>query len=113
WFGSVFVVTIVRMPLLGTPPLVGVLLGAILGGTSSAIVIGLVRGMSMSEDSRTILVLESTITDVLCIIGALTVIGVLSGRGTLGETIGDIAAAFLVALVLGAVAGFFVLPGPS
>jgi len=105
WFGSVFVVTIVAMLFLGYPFLVGVLLGAILGGTSSAIVIGLVRGMSMSEDSRTILVLESTITDVLCIIGALTVIGVLSGRGTLGETIGDIAAAFLVALLSGAVAG--------
>jgi cell volume regulation protein A len=105
WFGSVFIITIVAMLFLGYPPLVGVLLGAILGGTSSAIVIGLVRGMSMSEDSRTILVLESTITDVLCIIGALTLIGVLSGRGTLGETVGDIATAFLVALVLGAVAG--------
>lgn len=105
FFGSVFVTAMVAILLLGYPLLVAVLLGAILGGTSGAIVIGLVRGMSMSEDTRTILVLEATITDVLCIIGALTVIGVLSGGGTLGETIGDIAAAFLVALAVGVVAG--------
>lgn len=105
FFGTVFVVTLIAVLFLGYPFLVGVLLGTILGGTSGAIVIGLVRGMSMSEDSRTILVLESTITDVLCIIGAITVISLLSGRGTLTETIGGVLNAFLVALVLGALVG--------
>src|SRR3970282_152800 len=93
------------MMLLGYPFWVGVLLGSVLGGTSGAVVIGVVRGMSIREDSRTILVLESTITDVLCIIGALTVISILRGGGTLTGTIGGIAAAFLVALGLGVIAG--------
>jgi len=105
WFGSVSVITLVSIVLLGYPFWIGVLLGAILGGTSSAVVIGVVRRMSIGEDSRTILILESTMTDVLCIIGALTVIGILRGGGTLMGAIGGIATAFLVALGLGAIAG--------
>lgn len=105
WFGSVSVIASVSIVLLGYPFWIGVLLGEILGGTSSAVVIGVVRGMSISEDSRTILILESTMTDVLCIIGALTVIGILRGGGTLTGAIGGIATAFLVALGLGVVAG--------
>src|SRR3990170_3375051 len=105
WFGSVSVITLVSIVLLGYPFWIGVLLGAILGGTSSAVVIGVVRGMSIGEDSRTILIMESTMTDVLCIIGALTVIGILRGGGTLMGAIGGIATAFLVALGLGAIAG--------
>lgn len=103
--GSVFVVTIISMWLLGYPLWVGVLLGAIVGGTSGAVVITVVRGMTLTEDSRTILVLESTITDVLCIIGALTVIGVLRGGGSLSGTLGGLLTAFTVALVLGFVTG--------
>jgi len=105
WLGALFAITLIAMTLLGYPLWIGVLLGTVLGGTSSAVVIGVVRGMSIQEDSRTILVLESTITDVLCIIGALTVISILRGGGTLTGTIGGIAAAFLVALGLGVLAG--------
>ena len=105
WFGTVLVVTLISILVLGFPLWVAVLLGVILGGTSSAVVIGVVRGMSISEDTKTILVLESTITDVLCVIGALAVIGILRGGGTLTGTVGGLLAAFSVALLLGALAG--------
>lgn len=105
WFGTVFVVTLLSMTVLGFPLWVGVLLGTVLGGTSGAVVIGVVRGMTIREDTKTILVLESTITDVLSVIGALTVLGILRGGGTLAGTIGGLLTAFSVALLLGAIAG--------
>ncbi len=105
WIGSVFVVTFVTMLFLGYPFWVGVLLGVVVGGTSGAVVIGVVRGMSIQEDTKTILVLESTITDVLCVIGAITVIGILRGGGTLTGTIGGLLGAFSIALLLGLVTG--------
>ena len=42
-----------------------------LGGTSSAVVIPMVRQISMQEISRTYLVLESALSDVLCIVLSL------------------------------------------
>ena len=45
--------------------------GAILGGTSSAVVIPLVNGLNMAQKPGTVLNLESGITDVLCILVAV------------------------------------------
>ena len=55
--------------------------GAILGGTSSAVVIPLVEGLRMREKPRTVAVLESTITDVLCIVGAVAALQIVKGEG--------------------------------
>lgn len=105
WTVTVALVTLLAVFLLGYPLWVGVLLGTVIGGTSGAVVIAVVRGMSIKEDTRTILVLESTITDVLCIVGALAVIGILQGGGTLSGTLGGLLTTFSVALLLGFVTG--------
>ena len=49
----------------------GLLLGAVLGGTSEAIVIPFISKLTMNEDSKVILTLESTLTNPLCVIVAL------------------------------------------
>lgn len=44
------------------------MLGAILAGTSSAVVIPLVQSLGVEGKTRTVLILESALTDVLCIV---------------------------------------------
>jgi potassium/hydrogen antiporter len=79
-------------------PLVAFMLGAIIGGTSSAVVIPLVRQLNISNNSRTILILESAFSDVLCIVFALAFIEAAQlGQIQVGTTIGQILASFILA----------------
>lgn len=77
-------------------------LGATLGGTSSAVVIPMVRQISMQETSRTYLVLESALSDVLCIVFALAFIeGIVGGEVHPGLIAGKIISSFVLASVVG------------
>ncbi|MBI5021085.1 MAG: cation:proton antiporter [Ignavibacteriales bacterium] len=83
------------------------MLGAMVGGTSSAIVIPLVRQLSMHENSRSILVLESAISDVLCIVVVLGFLEAMRfGELQLGLMIGKMIASFLLAIILGGFGAF-------
>jgi NhaP-type Na+/H+ or K+/H+ antiporter len=64
--------------------LTGLLVGTILGGTSSAVVVPLIRALAMEARPSTVLFLESALTDVLVIVIALGLIRALSA-GTVGE----------------------------
>lgn len=77
-------------------------LGAILGGTSSAVVIPLVKSLNLGEGTRTVLVLESAATDVLCIVFTLAFLQALKmGELNVGGVIGDILASFTLAAAIG------------
>ena len=79
-----------------------ILLGAIVGGSSSAIVFGLVRNVKISEEAKSMLSFESALTDILATIVAFILFeAVLAGHfdlQTLQETIGR---AIVVGLILG------------
>ena len=87
---------------IGWPLLDSVLLGSIVGGSSSAIVFGLVRNIRLSESARSMLSFESALTDILSTIIAFIMFqAVLTGElslSVLSETIGT---AVVVGLVLG------------
>jgi potassium/hydrogen antiporter len=88
-----------------TTLLTSFMFGAIVGGTSSAVVIPLIAQLKMQSESSMMLLLESVLTDVLCIVVALAFLDVLKGKSpNLGLEIGSIIASFLVASVLGIVA---------
>lgn len=88
--------------LFGMHPLSALILGAILGGTSSAVVIPLVRMLDMGEESRTVLVLESAATDVLCIVFTLAFMHAMEmGNFQVGSIVGDILSSFILAGLLG------------
>ena len=78
------------------------MLASIVGGSSSAIVFGLVRNIRISEKTKSILSFESAVTDILATIIAFILFeAVLAGHfdlQTLQETIGR---AVVVGLVLG------------
>lgn len=78
------------------------ILGATVGGTGSAVVIPMVRGLKAGERTATILILESALTDVLCIV---VTVGLLAAAQT-GDLspfrmLGTILAAMLFAALLG------------
>ncbi len=58
--------------------LTALLLGTMLGGTASAVVIPLVNRLKMDEKTRIVLMLESAVTDVLCIVSALMVMDIIT-----------------------------------
>lgn len=77
-------------------------LGAILGGTSSAVVIPLMRMLDVSEESRTVLVLESAATDVLCIVFTLAFMDAMQiGHLQVGNVVGNVLSSFILAGLLG------------
>lgn len=61
-------VAIGSLPFLGGDWSLALLTGAILSGTSSAVVIPMVQSLKVGEKTQTILVLESALTDVICIV---------------------------------------------
>jgi NhaP-type Na+/H+ or K+/H+ antiporter len=83
-----------------------IMTGAILGGTSSAVVVPLIDGLKMESRPRTVLFLESALTDVLCIVGAVALLSAAQGKGVgTGQILLSVAASFGFALLIGVVAG--------
>ncbi len=104
---SVLVVVIVTHLVFGYPLVVGLLLGAVVGGTSGAVVVTLVRKMHIHEDTKMILVLESVITDVLCVVLALAMVEFISdGPGaSLTSVLPRLAAGFSIGIVVALAVG--------
>ncbi|RMW34465.1 MAG: peptidase, partial [Nitrosopumilus sp.] len=99
---SVAMISIAAHYALGWLWLESILLGSIVGGSSSAIVFGLVRNVKISEETKSMLSFESALTDILATIVAFILFeAVLAGTfdlQILQETIGR---AVVVGLVLG------------
>ena len=99
---SVAITTVAVHYLLDWSWLESILLGSIVGGSSSAIVFGLVRNIRISEETKNMLSFESALTDILSTIIAFILFGaILAGQfdlQVLQETLGR---SIVVGLVLG------------
>ena len=95
-------------------PLLSLLIGAIIGGTSSAVIIPIVHSTSAREETKTLLSLESALTDALCIVVAVAIGQVfLSGSTNYAIISSGILANFTIAAVIGFVAGLIWLKALS
>ncbi len=84
------------------------LLGTMLGGTSSAVVVPIVKKLQMSKNNSLILILESAFTDVLCIVSTLTIIQIVNlNHVSLGGVLNSLFGSFAIAIFVGGIAGFF------
>lgn len=98
--------------LMALPWMHAALLGCILGGTSGIIIIPIAASTSAKPETRVLLSVESALTDVLCVIGAVTLIGIITtsggavGSGEAQGALRDVAAQFSIAIVLGLFSGF-------
>ncbi|MDP3396150.1 MAG: cation:proton antiporter [Methanoregula sp.] len=82
------------------------MLGAILGGTSSAVVIPFTNYLNIKNDTKAILALESAISDVLCIVVLLAFLDVVKlHEFNIGHLVGNLMASFLIAIIIGIAAG--------
>jgi NhaP-type Na+/H+ or K+/H+ antiporter len=82
------------------------LLGATLGGTASAVVIPMVGSLKVSPKPATVLVMESVLTDVLCIIGVFALLQVAAeGQVNGAQVAGSVLAALIFATVIGVTGG--------
>jgi len=105
---TTIVIALVMHLIVGVPLLYGVLFGSILGGSSSIVVVSLARRIGVSERCSTVLTLESAITDILCIVVSLVVIGIItspSGQAQYLEIGKEIAGKFSIGAVVGVIFG--------
>ncbi len=95
--GLVFVLT--KMGLIQS-----LIVGAIVGGTSSALVIPIIDQLKMREDSKRILIFESIINDVLCIVLTFSLVEAYKlGEIKIGLMTLKVIAAFMLAGLLGVI----------
>ncbi len=106
WAVGTVLVAFVAVAALGWDIRTGLLLGAVIGGSSGIIVIPTVKKLGVVEKVRVTLSVESALTDVLCIVGTLAIAETIrSGTGTLGGFVGDVGYRFALAAVVGIFAG--------
>lgn len=99
--GAAFTLSIMNLELLPA-----IMFGGIIGGTSSAVVVPMVKGLNLKEPTSTILILESAITDVLCIVLVAALIdGYHRGGGANGQIVGSIVSSLVFAVIIGMVGG--------
>ena len=107
FFGSLLVAGAIAYFYTDLGLLRSLVLGSIVGGTSSAVVTTLARQFPMTERSRTILVLESAFSDVFTLAVPLTLLTAYKiGRFDVAFVTGQMVAAFILAAMLG-IAGAF------
>ncbi len=102
FFSTVAILGVIAYVFLGFSLNSAITLGAILGGTSSAVVIPLVQQLKLGEETKTVLILESALNDVLCIVLALACVQAYTqGDINLGLTLGSIISSFILAALMG------------
>ncbi len=90
----------------GMPLLYGLLFGVIFGGSSSVVVVSLISKIKIREQTSTILVLESAITDIFSIIIAVALIDILFTGAADFTVVGfSFITKFLVGITLGLALG--------
>ncbi len=105
---SAVAVWLVGWLLLDIDPVVSMILGCVLGGTASAVVIPIVRQMRMSEKPATMLILEAAIGNVFSIVLALALMQAIQSRHVeIGAILGDIFSSFILATVMGLLGAIF------
>ncbi len=92
------------------PLLQGMLLGAMVGGTSTVAVYGILSGISdlipNIQSTRVMLTMESILSDPICIIASITLIKmIMQPSFTLRDTVKEITIVFLFSSILGLVVG--------
>jgi len=102
FIATALVIGVLGWLVFGLQPVAAFMLGAILGGTSSAVVIPMVQLLRINEDTKTTLVLESAISDVLCIVVALALLETFHvDEVRIGYVVWKIISSFVFAAAMG------------
>lgn len=106
FLASAIAVAVVAHVVSGLDWLPAAMLGATLGGTASAVVIPMVASLRVAAKPATVLVMESALTDVLCIVAVFALLQVAAeGQLHAGQVVGSVLAALVFAALIGVVGG--------
>lgn len=104
--GAIGLTTFVVLIVAGTNPLSAFMLAIIVAGTSPSVVIPLVRQLGLKDSSRTILSIESALTDVLSIVLLLIVLQAYQlHKFSLWQASETLIGSFVVAILVGIAGG--------
>jgi cell volume regulation protein A len=96
------------------PLMNGLLLGAILGGSSSPIVISITQRLPIGDNIKTLLNIESTLTDAFCIIVSLVLIEIMAfGAYSATDIASSLIGSFSIGATMGMVVGMVWIAGLS
>lgn len=100
--GSIILVSLIGL-IIGLTPINSLIVGVILSGTSSAVVIPLTQQLQLGKATKTSLVLESAITDIICFVLALAFMqsAVAGGGVDVGSITGGVISSFVMATIIG------------
>lgn len=89
-------------------PMAAAVTGFICGGTSSAVVIPFLRMIRASKKAGAMLVIESALTDVLCIVFTIGVLqSITSGEFKIGRIVYTLVTSLVIAAAIGLLSGIF------
>jgi len=105
---SVSLITALMVLLMGWPVSHSLLLGAAVGGTSSAVVIAMVERTGTRKGTKSLLTVESTMTDALCIITAVIIAEIITANHLpeAGFVVSLLLSQFTIAIMFGLLAAF-------
>ena len=102
---SSIAVTFIMTQLFGWELMEGLLLGFVVGGNSSVVVTTMMAKAKSKPGTDAAMILESSITDVLCIVSTYALLKIIQGGGQLIQTPTILTAAFSTAIVIGVASG--------
>jgi NhaP-type Na+/H+ or K+/H+ antiporter len=103
---SMLITALITVLIFHLPVLYGLLFGSIYGGSSSIVVISLASRIKLSEKASTTLILESAVTDILCIVISLAIIGfIATGQTNYSSVAVNIGGKFLIGAAIGIFVG--------
>lgn len=101
-FGTVAIVATAAYIFFDLPLLLGSIIGILVGGTSSAVVIPIVSNLQITEDTKTMLAVESNLNVIFSVVLAYSLWRIWQGELiSYGPIIGDMASMFLLSIVIG------------
>lgn len=105
---SAIAIWLVGWLILKINPVISMILGCVLGGTASAVVIPIVRQLHISERPAIILILEAAIGNVFSIVLALALMQAIQSKHLeFGAILGSILSSFILATVMGLLGAIF------
>jgi potassium/hydrogen antiporter len=108
FFLTMFAIGLAAQFLLGFGLQFTLMLGAIVGSTSPAVIVPLTKRLNMAQSSKTILFLESALSDVLSIVVAIGFMDTYRlGKLRVGQMMGQIVATLIMAAGAGAAGAVF------
>ncbi|MDD2890650.1 MAG: cation:proton antiporter [bacterium] len=106
FIGAAVIVTLISIVFFKMSTIEGLLMGTILGATAPSIVIPMISKLSLQDNSRAALILESTFSEALCIVIALCLLQTVKyNEIKVSIIIWSVAKSFVFAALIGAVTG--------